>query len=146
MPIVVWVEDDDSCDCTVGSFAFYNAFFATVCTRLEDGVWGSRFPNADSLYWAGVPKGWWAPALSELEVIKRELSVLPVSDVVWVVGLPEVKPSCDVGGDSEAVNLAEFFTTVDGKNLIDELMGLLTYAQQIDSDVAMNYVYSAWRN
>ena len=128
----------------VGTVGFFNSFFATVCTRLEDGVWGSRFPNADSLYWAGVPKGWWAPALSELEVIKRELSALPASDVVWVVGLPEVKPSCDVGGDSEAVNLAEFFTTVDGKNLIDELMDLLAYGQQIDSHVLKNYVYDPY--
>ena len=128
----------------VGTVGFFNSFFATVCTRLEDGVWGSRFPNADSLYWAGVPKGWWAPALSELEVIKREVSALPASDVVWVVGLPEVKPSCDVGGDSEAVNLAEFFTTVDGKNLIDELMDLLAYAQQIDSHVLKNYVYDPY--
>ena len=145
MPIKVWVEDDDSHICTVGSFAYGNAFFATVCTRLEDGVWGSRFPVVmNYLSWFRTEVEWLSQALLELEVIKRELSALPASDVVWVVDLPEVKPPYDVGGDSEAVNLAEFFTTRNGKNLIDELMDLLAYAQQIDSHVLKNYVYDPY--
>lgn len=145
MPIKVWVQDGSKHSCTVGSFAYGNAFFATVCTRLEGGVWGSRFPVVmNYLSWFRIEVEWLSQALGELEVIKRELSVLSVSDVVWVVGLPEVKPPYDVGGDSGVVNLAEFFTTVDGKCLIDELMGLLMYAQQIDSHVLKNYVYDPY--
>ncbi|WP_188354942.1 Imm70 family immunity protein, partial [Galliscardovia ingluviei] len=128
--------------CTVGSFAYGNAFFATVCTRLEDGVWGSRFPVVmNHLSWYRIEVDWMDQALLELETIKRELSVLPVSDVVWVVDLPEAKPPYDVGGDSEAVNLAEFFTTRNGKNLIDEIINLVTYGQQIDSRVLKSYMY-----
>ena len=142
MPIKVWVQDGSKHSCTVGSFAYGNAFFATVCTRLEDGVWGSRFPVVmNHLSWYRIEVDWMDQALLELETIKRELSVLPVSDVVWVVDLPEVKPPYDVGGDSEAVNLAEFFTTRNGKNLIDEIINLVTYGQQIDSRVLKSYVY-----
>ena len=127
MPIKVWVQDGSKHSCTVGSFAYGNAFFATVCTRLEGGVWGSRFPVVmNHLSWYRIEVDWMDQALLELETIKRELSVLPVSDVVWVVDLPEVKPPYAVGGDSEAVNLAEFFTTRNGKNLIDEIINLVT--------------------
>lgn len=142
MPIKVWVQDGSKHSCTVGSFAYGNAFFATVCTRLEGGVWGSRFPVVmNHLSWYRIEVDWMDQALLELETIKRELSVLPVSDVVWVVDLPEVKPPYDVGGDSEAVNLAEFFTTRNGKNLIDEIINLVKYGQQIDSRVLKSYVY-----
>ena len=118
---------------SIGTEGFFTEFFATVCTRLEDGVWGSRFPVVmRQLYWGCVEAASLQDGIAELGVIKREFLERPVSDAVWVTGAANdhIEPSYLVTRGEHAHNLFEYFTTIDNGLLLDRLIGVFTEAME----------------
>ncbi|WP_188355851.1 Imm70 family immunity protein, partial [Galliscardovia ingluviei] len=117
----------------VGTVGFFTEFFATVCMRLENGVWGSRFPVVmRQLYWGRVEVASLQEGIAELEVIKREFLERPVSDALWVTGVgnDRVEPDYIVTRGEHAHNLFEYFTTIDNGLLLDRLIGVFTEAMR----------------
>ena len=68
----------------VGHSDFLHAFFSTVCSRLEHGRWGSRYPYLmNSLYQGRLEWTDISLARKELEEVARRLKRHPPSSVVW---------------------------------------------------------------
>ena len=56
---------------TIGTADFLHAFFSTVCGRLENGKWGSRFPHLmNELYQGVLPVKHLAAGTEELSQIR----------------------------------------------------------------------------
>ena len=69
---------------TIGTADFLNAFFSTVCGRLENGKWGSRFPHLmNELYQGVLPVKHLAAGTEELSQIKQELAQFAPDQVIW---------------------------------------------------------------
>ena len=63
---------------------FLHAFFSTVCGRLENGKWGSRFPHLmNELYQGVLPVKHLAAGTEELSQIKQELAQFAPDQVIW---------------------------------------------------------------
>ena len=68
----------------IGAASFLHAFFSTVCFRLEQGNWGSKFPRLmNDLYHGRLKSEYVKDALVELKEIKQELAKFQPSDVIW---------------------------------------------------------------
>ena len=68
---------------TIGTADFLNAFFSTVCGRLENGKWGSRFPHLmNELYQGVLPVKHLAAGTEELSQIKQELAQFAPDQVI----------------------------------------------------------------
>ncbi|MGB9858521.1 MAG: Imm70 family immunity protein [Moorellaceae bacterium] len=72
----------------IGSYGWYHGFRTTVCDKLEDGCWGSRFPrlmdhsDCDGEY--SVEEA--LELLEELQTIKRELEAITYPVVLYCDG------------------------------------------------------------
>ena len=88
----------------VGHSDFLHAFFSTVCSRLEHGRWGSRYPYLmNGLYqgrleWTDIP------------LARKELEEVAGRGPPWGNHISE-----------EITSLANYFVTSDGRDLIDVL-------------------------
>ena len=103
----------------VGAGAILHGLFSSISANLEPGGWGTRFPvTLNRLYQGALPAAEAALALEELRTIERELSGLPVSRLVWDVDDRSKPPSPHYRAPAGAENLADYFVTVNGLNLL----------------------------
>lgn len=106
----------------IGTGDFFHSFFSTVCVNLEDMSWGSRFPILmNEMYQGELPKEKLEIAQKELHEIKLEMGKISPEKVVWDVENLQKSPPWGTNISKEIANLAEYFVTSDGKNLIDIL-------------------------
>ena len=69
---------------SIGTGDFLHSFFSTICVRLENNVWGSRFPILmNELYSGRLDPQQLEEALRELETIQKELERINPDQVVW---------------------------------------------------------------
>jgi hypothetical protein len=102
------------------------SWFDTICIRLEDGKWGSRFPIVmNKLY---IDDGYGVlyedieEFKKELETIHIELSQLPLSDAIWDTKTPDVSAPLDHPNlDWNASDLGGFYKN-QHKNLYDVIL------------------------
>lgn len=124
----------------IGASDVFVAFFSTICVRLEDGEWGSRFPVIMSRLY----KGSLAPilakkAIDELETIRVELAKLPPREVVWSIEDRSLTPPPGSGIAETITSLANYFVTPDGKNLIEQLEGAFVQCKLTGESVEFGY-------
>ena len=102
------------------------SWFSTICYRLENREWGSRFPIVmNKLYYdeeIGVPYEDLDAFKSELEIIKEEFSKLSPKDAIWsfeenILDVPPNMPNINYS----AKNLVDFYINKRGKNIFDLL-------------------------
>lgn len=118
---------------SVGTPAFFNAFFSTVFVRLEASSWGSRFPVVmNDLYAGHVSPSAAAPMLTELETLRCELAKLPPNDVVWDFENLAARPPWGDDIAESITSLANYFVTDDGEDLIETLVIAATQAARHD--------------
>ena len=117
----------------IGSGDFLHAFFSTVCCRLEANHWGSRYPYLmkelyyRQLAWMDVPF-----ARKELQAIQKGLRRLPPAAVVWDrENLSKVPPWCDTISP-HITDLANYFVTNDGRDLLSVLLLAMDDAQALE--------------
>lgn len=109
----------------IGTADFFHAFFSTVSARLEDR-WGARFPVLlNQLYQGSLPHSQAAAALGELAQISSELSALPPSAVIWDIDDRAKQPPWGDNISGDIINLANYFVTSTGRDLITTLMEAL---------------------
>lgn len=107
---------------SLGTGDFFHSFFSTICVVLENKNWGSRFPIImKQLYSGKLTVDNLEGAKKELLEVKRELSLLSSEKIVWDVENLEKQPPWGNNINKNIDNLAEYFITNDGKNLIDVL-------------------------
>lgn len=107
---------------SVGTDDFFHSFFSTICIDLEKGEWGSKFPIImNELYSGNLSLDKLKDAQNELEEIKQEFSKLSPDKIVWDAEDLGKTPPWGRNVSSDITNLAEYFITSDGNNLIDRL-------------------------
>ncbi|UNU43586.1 hypothetical protein EAO27_13310 [Sphingopyxis sp. YF1] len=102
----------------IGTADFFHAFFSTISATLEDR-WGARFPVLlNQLYQGSLPHSQAATALSELAQISSELAAFPPSAVVWDIDDRTKQPPWGDNISEDITNLANYFVTSTGRDLI----------------------------
>ena len=104
---------------SIGTGGFLHSFFSTICVRLENNVWGSRFPILmNELYSGKLEPHQLEEALRELETIQKELERINPNQVVWDNGDRSKMPPWDDNISPDIKDLSDYFVTSSGKNLI----------------------------
>jgi hypothetical protein len=95
----------------------------TIAMRLENGKWGSRFPLImNSLYKGSLPEQHAKAAMKEALQIREELAQLLPSQVVWDIEKPNQPPPFGTTVGAHVKNIAQYFVTDTGRNLVDEVI------------------------
>lgn len=120
----------------IGHGYFLHSFFSTVCYRLEQGIWGNKFPYLmndlyhDGLEWRNIQF-----ARKELKSIQKALSKLPPSDVIWDIDDLSKRPPWENHISREITNLSNYFVTSDGRDLITVMFMALDDAEEIKQKI-----------
>lgn len=103
----------------IGASDFFHSFFSTISGNLETNGWGSRFPTLiKKLYGGELQQRDAVAALNELDQIKRELSQLPPSHVIWDIEDRQKNPPWGANISTEITGLSNYFVTSTGRDLI----------------------------
>lgn len=107
----------------IGPGGLLHSLFSTIAFHLESGNWGSEFPVImNELYSGKLEEASASKALIEANAIKEGLSKLEPEKVIWdIENLSEKAPWGDEIGD-HVKNVAMFYVTLNGLNLVDELV------------------------
>lgn len=123
----------------IGSGDFLHSFFSTICLRLENGEWGSKYPTLmKTLYQGTLKHEFINDAINELVEIKKGLEKLPPQEVVWDIENLELMPPWGNDISSEITNLSKYFVTSEGENLITLLSNALNKAKNLNEDIAVD--------
>ncbi len=115
----------------VGASGFLNAFFSTISYRLEPDGFGTRFPTLmRHLYRGSLTADLTHPALRELADARDELRAFPPEQVIWDLEDPAARPPWGSNISVEITDLANYFVTSDGRDLINVLHDALAASQQ----------------
>lgn len=120
----------------IGAVGFLHSFFSTVCFRLEQGNWGSKFPRLmNDLYQGRLKSEYVKDAMMELKEIKQELAKFPPSDVIWDIEDLSASPPWGGNLSPDITNLSNYFVTSDREDFLLILQHALEKALEIDSDL-----------
>lgn len=123
----------------IGSGDFLHSFFSTICLRLENGEWGSKYPTLmKTLYQGTLKHEFINDAINELVEIKKGLEKLPPQEVVWDIENLELMPPWGNDISSEITNLSNYFVTSEGENLITILSNALSKAKNLNEDISID--------
>lgn len=123
----------------IGSGDFLHSFFSTICLRLENGEWGSKYPTImKTLYQGTLKHECINNAINELVEIKKGLEKLPPQEVVWDIENLELMPSWGNDISSEITNLSNYFVTSEGEDLITLLSNALNKAKNLNEDICVD--------
>ena len=75
----------------------------------------------------------------QLELIRRRFEKIVTTDAVYDLNNLELKVPIDTFVSQSATSCANFYITADGKDLFDELINLLKYADKHKVDTLVEY-------
>lgn len=114
------------------------SFFDTITYNLENSERGSRFPYiAKELYYGELQPEHVSAALAELQQIEKELAKLPPTNIVWDIEDLQKQPPWGDNVSKDITNLAEYFTTTMGENLLDIILTALQNAKKHNSSLVL---------
>lgn len=123
---------------TIGTGDFLHAFFSTVCGRLEDGKWGSRYPCLmNELYQGSLPAEHLADAADELSQIRHELARFTPDQVIWNI---EDRTQTPPWGDQispDITDLSNYFVTSAGEDFLTVFANALQKAQKLNAPLCI---------
>lgn len=112
---------------SVGSAALWWSLYSTMLARIDRFV--ERYEALNTFFKSQECASESALQIAEqLEVIKQSLSAIRPELAVYDINHPEVLPPWTEYINPAVSSCAELYTTEDGLNLMDELIGLLKYA------------------
>ena len=119
----------------IGTGDFLHSFFATVALRLENGLWGSKYPVImNELYQGELPANKTDLAIDELIQIKEGLRGLSSEQVVWDIEDLSKQPPWGNKISPDITDLSSYFVTSDGEDFIGVLeRALKTAAEEGDA-------------
>ena len=116
----------------IGTSDFLYAFFSTVCGRLENGNWGSRFPYLmNELYWGSLSVEHLSAGAKELAQIKQELAQFTPDQVIWNIDDLTQQPPWGDDISEDVTDLSNYFYTSGGLDFLTMFSDALTKAQQL---------------
>ena len=119
----------------IGTGDFLHSFFSTVALRLENGLWGSKYPVImNELYQGELPANKTDLAIDELIQIKEGLRGLSSEQVVWDIEALSKQPPWGNKISPDITDLSSYFVTSDGEDFIGVLeRALKTAAEEGDA-------------
>ena len=119
----------------IGTGDFLHSFFSTVALRLENGLWGSKYPVImNELYQGELPENKTDLAIDELIQIKEGLRGLSSEQVVWDIEDLSKQPPWGNKISPDITDLSSYFVTSDGEDFIGVLeRALKTAAEEGDA-------------
>ena len=119
----------------IGTGDFLHSFFSTVALRLENGLWGSKYPVImNELYQGELPANKTELAISELKQIKEGLKRFSSEQVVWDIEDLSKQPPWGNKISPDITDLSSYFVTSDGEDFIGVLeRALKTAAEEGDA-------------
>ena len=118
-------HDDLNITCTynLGYDKIVQAFFSTIAYHLENKKWGSVYPALMNEFYKGkLEQNRIDYATAEIKDIKKKLSNLKVSDIIWDIENINDLPPFDTSID---MPLDAFFTNYNGKKITDIILNVL---------------------
>lgn len=126
---------------TIGTADFLHAFFSTVCGRLENGKWGSRFPHLmNELYQGVLPVKHLAAGTEELSQIKQELAQFAPDQVIWDIDDRSLTPPWGDNISDDITNLSNYFVTIEGEDFLSVFAAALDKAQQRNASLKIQTI------
>ena len=114
----------------IGTSDFLHAFFSTVCGRLENGKWGSRYPYLmNELYQGTLPAEHLAAGTEELAQIKQELAQFAPNQVIWDIDDRSLTPPWGDNISEDITDLSNYFVTSEGEDFLAVFSAALDKAQ-----------------
>lgn len=126
---------------TIGTADFLHAFFSTVCGRLENGKWGSRFPHLmNELYQGVLPVRHLAAGTEELSQIKQELAQFAPDQVIWDIDGRSLTPPWGDNISDDITDLSNYFVTSEGEDFLSVFAAALDKAQQRNASLKIQTI------
>lgn len=120
---------------------FLHAFFSTVCGRLENGKWGSRFPHLmNELYQGVLPVKHLAAGTEELSQIKQELAQFAPDQVIWDIDDRSLTPPWGDNISEDITDLSNYFVTSEGEDFLSVFAAALDKAQQRNASLKIQTI------
>jgi len=121
----------------IGPGDLFHSWFSTVATKLENGNWGIKYPiTMNILYQGKLTLTDANEALIELNEIREKFKDLSPDDLIWDTENPNKKPPKEIEFNKNAKNLANYYKTINGLNLTDEMVenveSIIEYGGTID--------------
>ena len=118
---------------TIGTADFLHSFFSTVCGRLENGKWGSRYPHLmNELYQGTLPAEHLAAGTEELAQIKRELAQFAPDQVIWDIEDRSLTPPWGDNISEDITDLSNYFVTSEGEDFLTVFAAALDKARELN--------------
>lgn len=126
---------------TISTADFLHAFFSTVCGRLENGKWGSRFPHLmNELYQGVLPVKHLAAGTEELSQIKQELAQFAPDQVIWDIDDRSLTPPWGDNISNDITDLSNYFVTSEGEDFLSVFAAALDKAQQRNASLKIQTI------
>ena len=126
---------------TIGTADFLHAFFSTVCGRLENEKWGSRFPHLmNELYQGVLPVKHLAAGTEELSQIKQELAQFAPDQVIWDIDDRSLTPPWGDNISDDITDLSNYFVTIEGEDFVSVVAAALDKAQQRNASLKIQTI------
>ena len=126
---------------TIDTADFLHAFFSTVCGRLENGKWGSRFPHLmNELYQGVLPVKHLAAGTEELSQIKQELAQFAPDQVIWDIADRSLTPPWGDNISDDITDLSNYFVTSEGEDFLSVFAAALDKAQQRNASLKIQTI------
>lgn len=120
---------------------FLHAFFSTVCGRLENGKWGSRYPYLmNELYQGVLPVKHLAAGTEELSQIKQELAQFAPDQVIWDIDDRSLTPPWGDNISDDITDLSNYFVTSEGEDFLSVFAAALDKAQQRNASLKIQTI------
>ena len=106
----------------IGTSDFFHSFFLTIAGNLEPKGWGTKFPVIMNKFYSGELQQFDAgTALSELNKISEELSLISPDKVIWDIDNGKKEPPWGNKIATTITNLSNYFITSTGRDLISNI-------------------------
>lgn len=126
---------------TIGTADFLHAFFSTICGRLENGKWGSRFPHLmNELYQGVLPVKHLAAGTEDLSQIKQELAQFAPDQVIWDIDDRSLTPPWGDNISDDITDLSNYFVTIEGEDFLSVFAAALDKAQQRNASLKIQTI------
>lgn len=120
----------------VGHGDFLHSFFSTICYRLENNQWGSKYPYLMSKLYGGELN--WTDisfAREELKDVQGKLAELPPSSVIWDIDDLAKRPPWGDNISPHITDLSNYFVTSDGRDLISIMFEVFDEAEDLKHNI-----------
>ena len=118
---------------TIGTADFLHSFFSTVCGRLENGKWGSRYPYLmNELYQGMLSAEHLAAGAEELVQIKKNLARFAPIQVFSHIDDRSLTPPWGDNISDDITDLSNYFVTSDGNDFLTVFSAALDKARELN--------------